>query len=271
MLTDLPAWAQALLLGVVQGLTEFLPVSSSAHLVLLPEMGGGDYLGKGFDVALHAGTLVAVVGYFRAELARLLPALLGAARTGRLDGDPWRLQAVLIVLALVPAGLAGLLLEEHVESFHHVPLIAALLIVFGLLLEAADRWGRQARRASSLRGAEALLIGLAQAVALVPGVSRSGATMTAGLALGLTREEAARFSFLLSVPLIAAAALLKLPEMAGDPLPLGLGMAGAALSGLVSIHFLLRYLRGGGVLPFVAYRVVFGILLLAWWWQAPAP
>lgn len=268
----LPAWLMAVLLGVVQGLTEFLPISSSAHLVLVPELGGAQYWGKGFDVALHFGTLLAVLGYFREDLRELGRAGLALLREGTSGSDPLRRTALYLLVGTLPAGVAGVLFEDVIEArFNAVGSIAAMLVVFALLLGWADRTGRRRRELSSLHLGEVLAIGMAQALALMPGVSRSGITMTAGLFLGLTREQAARFSFLLSIPVIAGAALFKARLLVTDASaaaalaePVLLGMVSAGLTGFFCIHYLLRYLRSGSFFPFVVYRLALGAGLFVW-------
>ena len=249
----------ACVLGLLQGLAEFLPISSSAHLTLAPWLLGWPDPGLTFDVALHAGTLVAIVAYFWRDWLDLLS---GAA--ARPTGPHGRMLG-LIVLASVPGAAAGLLFEKAAEETLRSPvLIAALLIVFGLLLEAADRFGRRARPMDDLTWAGGLIIGAAQALALAPGVSRSGATMTAALALGLTREAAARFSFLLATPIIAGASLLKLRHLHGADLtgPFCAGVAVSALSGLAAVSFLMKRLPVTGVRPYTYYRISAGAAVL---------
>ncbi|MBI3927308.1 MAG: undecaprenyl-diphosphatase UppP [Armatimonadetes bacterium] len=269
----LPEWAQGLILGLLQGFTEFLPVSSSAHLVVLPALGQWTYFGKIFDVALHCGTLAALLVYFRAEVARLLRAFLDLVRHRAVEGDPYRYLVLLLLLGSIPVAVVGWLVEEKVEElFNGIGAIATMLIVFGVALRRAEVRGAHERTLWTLSWREALAVGAAQALAVMPGVSRSGATMTAGLLLGLTREEAARFSFLLSLPAIAGAALLKATRLASDPagtslwVPTLLGMLAAAVSGFLCIHYLLGFLRTGSFLPFVIYRVVLGLGLLLFLW-----
>lgn len=256
--------AVAALLGVLQGLTEFLPVSSTAHLVLVPWMLGLPDPGQVFDVALHLGTLIALLVYFRRDWWDIL------RRPGK--------QLWLIVLACIPAGILGKLFEARVEeltypSAHPVaPLLMAGGLVFaGILLYAADRWGARRRGENSLRSEEALGIGAAQAVALIPGVSRSGATISAGMAFGLTREAAARFSFLLSAPVIAGAVLLKAAHTMRHGLPPGeggafaVGVVTSGIAGYVAIHFLLDYVKRHRLSLFVWYRVAFAVVVMAFW------
>lgn len=269
-MSDLPLWFQAVLLGLVQGLTEFLPVSSSAHLVLLPALGGGQYFGKSFDVALHGGTLVALVSAMPGEVAAFGRALAGLGR-GRLGReDPQQRLALLAMAGALPAALAGFALERRAEElFHGIPVLAGALVAFGLLMAMVDaRAGRSLELARfGLR--EALLMGLAQALALVPGVSRSGATLTAARALGVSRPDAARLSFMFAFPVLGGATLVKAlrgfelpsPDLAG---PLLAGVAAAALSGTWGLGLLRRHLEGGSLAPFAWYRVLLGLALLLW-------
>jgi len=255
-----------LMLALLQGLTEFLPISSSAHLILMPRLLGWPDQGLAFDVAVHVGTLTAVVAYFRHDITRLLLAWLQSCVQRRLSGDA-RL-AWFVLLGTLPAALAGLLLHHLVETWLRSPLVIALATIgFGLLLWAADRFGRQQRSETGLQLVDAVWIGLAQAVALIPGTSRSGITMTAGLALGLTRSAAARFSFLLSVPVIILAGgyeALQLLQQAGPVAwdTLLLGTAVAAVSAYLCIHLFLCLIERIGMLPFVVYRLLLGCVLL---------
>ena len=256
------SYLHAAILGVVQALGEFLPISSSAHLVLLPWLFKWNYQGLEYDVALHWGTLVAVCAYFWKDWLVLIKAgLCGAQSTEKKLF--WA-----IVLATVPGGLIGLLLEHRIEKNLHSPVIIALtLAVFGLLLGLSQRLGRQERQAGELSWREIFLIGCAQALAVVPGVSRSGSTMTAGLLLGLKRDEAARFSFLLMVPIVFGAGALKLRHvhLAQTSGPFWFGILITTLVGLACIKFMLSYLKERGVGAFVAYRVLLAaaVLLMA--------
>jgi undecaprenyl-diphosphatase len=256
----------ALWLALLQGLTEFLPISSSAHLILVPRLFAWEDQGLAFDVAVHVGTLSAVVAYFRHEVVRLLQAWLQSFPRRKLTPDA-RL-AWFVVLGTLPAAIAGLLLHDVIETYLRSPLVIALATIgFGLLLWWSDRYGRQLRSEASLRLGDVLWIGLAQALALIPGTSRSGITMTAGLALGLTRSAAARFSFLLSIPVILMAGgyeTLKLVQQAA-PVAWGsmlLGVLVAAASAYLCIHFFLRLIERTGMLPFVIYRLLLGVVLL---------
>ena len=254
----------AVVLALIQGLTEFLPVSSSAHLALFPRLAGVADQGLAFDVAVHVGTLLAVCGYFRRELAQLM-------RPPRDDPKVPSLRrlAVCVAIGTVPVALAGLLLHDTVETMlRSVTVIAWASIGFGLLLWAADRYGTRRRDEYTLGWRDAALIGCAQALALVPGTSRSGVTMTAALALGLEPRAAARFSFLLSIPVIALAGGYEALRLVRDPAPvdwgiMALAFAVAALSAYACIRVFLGLLERIGFLPFVVYRVVLGLILLA--------
>jgi undecaprenyl-diphosphatase len=247
---------QALILGVVQGITEFLPVSSSAHLALFPWIFGWKDPGLSFDVALHWGTLLALAAYFWRDWARLAAGPWRALIERKLNPDA--VLAGKLALGTVPAGVAGLLLENLAESSLRSPwIIAFQLASVGLLLWFFDRRARSGDESVTPGWPGALAIGFAQALALVPGTSRSGITMLAGLLLGLPRPAAARFSFLLSGPIILAAGLKKLPDIAhGDPRLTVAGLIAAAISGGLSIAFLLRYLSRGSFAPFAIYRLV---------------
>ncbi|MDD5630158.1 MAG: undecaprenyl-diphosphatase UppP [Elusimicrobia bacterium] len=247
------SYLHAAVLGLVQGLGEFLPISSSAHLVLVPWLFKWQYQGLDYDVALHWGTMAAVCVYFWKDWVELLTAGLSKAESVQ------RRLFWAIVLATVPGALAGLLLEKKIESGLHSPLvIASTLAVFGLLLGLSQRLGRQQRRAEDLSLRDIVLIGCAQALAVVPGVSRSGATITAGLLLGLKREEAARFSFLLMVPIVIGAGVMKLRHIGAAAAhgSFWFGILVTTLVGLACIKFLLAYLKDRGVGVFVVYRVL---------------
>jgi undecaprenyl-diphosphatase len=264
---------EALLLGIVQGLTEFLPISSSGHLILVPWAQQYHFLethesfNKTFDVALHAGTLVAVLGYFRAEIVRLLRGLWRSLSARAVTDSDQRL-AWAIVVATIPAVIAGGLGESFIEDHLGEPWqIAILLIVFGLLLGYADR--RPEREHLDEVGArQGLYVGLAQVLALAPGVSRSGITITAGRFLGLDRDSAARFSFLLLAPVTAGAVVFKGYKAISEGLPHGVagpmivGTVAAAISGYLAIAGLLALVRRHSYDVFVVYRVLVGLTVL---------
>ena len=256
----------AIVLALVQGLTEFLPVSSSAHLILLPRLLGWTDQGLAFDVAVHIGTLTAVIAYFRHDVMNLFSAWIQSCVSWQLDANA-RL-AWLVVLGTIPVAVAGLLLHDFIENNLRSPVVIAVATIgFGLILGLADLRGRKIRTETSLRVTDVLWIGLAQALALIPGTSRSGITMTAALALGLTRSAAARFSFLLSVPVILMAGgyeSLQLLQQA-EPVAWGsivLGTVVAGVSAYLSIHFFMQLIEKVGMLPFVIYRLLLGVLLL---------
>ena len=254
------SYLQAIVLGVVQGITEMLPISSSGHLILFPRLFGWDDQGLAFDAALHVGTLLAVLVYFHADLWRMLVAGLASTFRGRHTPDS-RL-AWAIVLGTIPVGVAGMLLKDTIEhAFRNPLLVAGNLALWGVVLWLADRFGARRRGVDQTDLRDGLMIGLAQALALVPGTSRSGITMIAGLALGLTREAAARFSFLLSVPAVMAAGALAVLDLLQAPVapvwgPMGVAVAVSALTGVLSIHLLLRLIQRVGFAPFTIYRLL---------------
>jgi undecaprenyl-diphosphatase len=248
--------AQAAILGVVQGLTEFLPVSSSAHLALFPWVFGWKDPGLAFDVALHWGTLIALAVYFWREWAKLAAGCLRV-----LVEREWNADATLaakLVVGTIPAGIAGYLLEDYADRVLRSPwIIATALAVVGVIMWLVDRRARAGDGNVTPGWAGVVIIGCAQAVALVPGTSRSGITMIAGLLVGLPRPAAARFSFLLSGPIILAAGVKKLPQIVhGDPATTAIGLVCAAISGGLAIAFLLRHLSRGSFAPFAIYRLV---------------
>lgn len=271
-MSDIPLLLQAAILGLLQGLTEFFPISSSAHLVTVPTLLGWPYLGKAFDVALHLGTLIALVVVFKKDIKSVLRSTWAVLSPGKPSSACDRHLVGLFVVACLPVALSGLLLERIVEERFGTPFsVAIMMITWGVLLEAADREGpKLGRGMHALKLPEALVVGLVQALAIFPGVSRSGATITACLYLGLERREAARFSFLLSIPVVCGAALLKLLALLKEPYPaelLGASAVGIAVSSVVGylcLRFLFRHLGNGRFRPFVVYRLVFGLLLLGW-------
>lgn len=257
---------QAIVLGVLQGLAEFLPISSSAHLALTPWIFGWESPGLAFDVALHVGTLAAVLWFFRDQWIVLARAAWRIALTRRVQTEEER-RVIFLIIATIPGGIGGLVLAEYAETVFRSPaLIAATLILMGVILWAVDRYSRHERSLAEMRWTHALLFGLAQVLALVPGVSRSGATMTAGRGMGFHRESAAVFAFLMSMPITAAAAIYEVPKAlaeGGLGVPIAAGVVASALSGWLAISVLLRYVTRHGFGVFAVYRIVLGLGVLA--------
>lgn len=257
---------QIIVLALIQGLTEFLPVSSSAHLLLIPVFTAWDDQGLAFDVALHIGSLAAVILYFRQEIARMWLAWIDSLKHRRLSEDGKLAWAV--ILATIPVGLAGVLFNDFISQTLRSPIVVSLgLIGFGILLGVADWKHRGNKTEYQMSRTDVLWIALAQALALIPGTSRSGITITAALFLGLSREAAARFSFLLSIPVIALAGGyetlgLVSADVEVDWLAILLGAVVAGVSAYLCIHYFLVFIRKIGMQPFVAYRVILGIILL---------
>lgn len=256
---------QAVVLGLIQGLTEFLPISSSAHLSLAPLLLGWHDPGLAFDVALHFGTLVAVLWYFRREWAGLVTAAIGVVSTRRIDTVEKK-RLMFLILATIPGAIGGLLLEENAETGFRAPMLTAVaLIVMGVILWLVDRIAAQDRPLDRMRWLDALFIGIAQVVALIPGVSRSGSTISVSRALKFDRQAAAVFSFLMSMPITAAAVVFKGREVVdnGDVnAPVVAGVLAAAISSWLAIAVLLRYVSKHSYGIFALYRVVLGIFVI---------
>lgn len=276
---------EAIILGLIQGATEFIPVSSSAHLIIVPWLFGWTndavITSLPFDVALHLGTLIAVLAFFASDWVRLIRAWFASIAERKIGNDPDRRLAWFVVIGTIPGAVVGFLAESKIEALFHEPgvpvaraailAIAALLAVMGLLLWLADRMTRHLEGMQELTLTQVLIIGFAQAFAVFPGVSRSGSTITAGLALGLKREMAAKFSFLLSAPIIAGAGLKSLYEIykglhnggiaSSDIILFPVGFLAAAISGYLCIRFLLNYLQKHSVNVFVIYRVAVAVLI----------
>lgn len=263
----------AVLLGVVQGLTEFLPVSSSAHLILARELLGwsvdaSDPLMLAFDVACHVGTLVAVLLFFRADIARMVRAVPSALTAG---AGPDARRVRLVIVGTIPVVVVGLLFAGVIESSTRTPAVAATALFVGaMLLFAIERAGIRGRGEEALTLGGALVVGVAQAAALVPGVSRSGATIAAGMALGLRREVAARFTFLMSIPAIVAAAakegleLRHLPFGAAEATFFAVGMVTSAVVGYVTVKYFIRFLATHRLDVFAWYRIALALVTFAW-------
>jgi len=267
---------QALVMGIVQGLTEFLPVSSSGHLIIVPYLLGWDdpFIDSlVFSVMLHMGTLLALLIYFRADWLRLIPAWVASIRERSLADDPDRRLAWLLLAATIPAVIAGLLLNDLAETtFRSANLVAVTLVIGAAILWLAERLATRSKAIADLGLVGAVGIGVAQAVALVPGISRSGISISAGLYFGLTREAAARFSFLMATPITAGAGLFELRKIvtgdAGVDVsigPLVVGMVAALVAGLLAIAGLLRFLRSNSTTIFVVYRFVLAAVVLVAW------
>ena len=257
---------QAAVLGIIQGLSEFLPISSSAHLALAPWLFGWDDPGLAFDVALHFGTLLAVLWYFRMEWLALIKAAFGILRTGRIE-TPEKRRVIYLIIATIPGAIGGFLLQSRAESAFRSPqLIAIALIVMGIILWIVDKAVDQARILGEMRWIDALLIGLSQVIALIPGVSRSGSTITSGRGLRFDRESSAEFSFLMSMPIIAAAVVLEGPNAlheGGITNELMAGVVASAVSGWLAISILMRYVSRHSYGIFAFYRVALGLAVLA--------
>jgi undecaprenyl-diphosphatase len=264
---------QALIMGIVQGLTEFLPVSSSGHLVIVPHLLGWTdpfITSLAFSVMLHLGTLVALLVYFRADWLVIIPAGVGSLRERSLGTDPNRKLAWLLVVATIPAVIAGPILNDRLEAAVRTAEDVAIALVIGAaILWLADQVGRKVDGIEKVTFPLALVFGLAQSIALVPGISRAGMTISAGLFAGLTREAAARFSFLMATPIIAGAGVFEARKLvtgeAGVPVqagPLVVGMVAALVAGLAAIHLMLRYLRTHSYGIFVVERIVIAALVL---------
>jgi len=258
---------QIIVLSLIQGLTEFLPISSSAHLILVPAFTAWQDQGQAFDVALHIGSLTAVIIYFRQDIAKMLSAWTKSLTTRQQTADSRLAWAVLF--GTIPVGLAGLAFKDYVETdLRGATVIGITSIVFGLLLWYADWVGKRSRDEHAMTWKDVLIIGCAQALALIPGTSRSGITMTAGLMVGLTRSASARFSFLLSIPTIILSGGLKGLELIKSEAPVDVsamitGTILSAITAYLCIHYFLKLLENMGMLPFVVYRVLLGIFILS--------
>lgn len=262
---------QILILAVVQGLTEFLPISSSGHLILSPYLFGFADQGLSLDVAVHLGSLFAVMAYFRQDIASIIVGWTQSVLPGGQSNEESRLGWA-IIIGTLPVVIVGLLIKEIVESHFRAPwVIGAATVIFGLLLWWADVSARRQRDTRSISLRDALIIGAAQILALIPGTSRSGITMTAGLMIGLTREAASRFSFLLAIPTILASSLLVTLDLIEQPQTpdwngLLIGVVASAIAAYLCIHLFLKFIERIGMLPFVIYRMALGALIFYLIW-----
>ncbi len=257
---------QQLIIAIVQGITEFLPISSSGHLILIPKLTDFPDQGPLIDVAVHVGSLLAIILYFRKDVMGLAR---GGFATVGLGSDPEQRRLFLFVLAgTIPAVLAGLYLKlgGYLEGFRSTDLVATNLIIFGILLGIADRVGRETKTYEDLSLRDAIIVGIAQAMALIPGTSRSGATMTAARFLGYDRVESARFSFLLAIPAVAGAGLIAALDLAEASSQMQLDALGAGImtffAALATMMFLMNFLKKASMMVFVVYRVILGAALL---------
>ena len=279
------SWIEAIILGITQGLTEFLPISSSGHLIIVPWLFGWETPGLAFDAALHLGTLIAVFVYFWRDIVAMIKAIPIVLRkrttllNPAVDEDEQTFYArlgLLIVIGSIPGGIIGLLAQSRIDNLFHsdsnesraIVVIAILLALFAILLWLADRFSKEIRPLKSIRVPDAVTVGVAQAFALMPGVSRSGVTLTAGLFRDFTRADAARFSFLLGIPLVSVAGLTGVVDLIQSDLTgaqmgrVVAGMVASGISGFLAIGFLLRYLKTSSTTVFVVYRILASIVLI---------
>lgn len=260
-------WLQAVVLGIIQGLTEFLPISSSAHLRISAALLGWDDPGAAFTAVTQLGTETAVIIYFRRDIARIFAAWWRSLMRPDLRSDPDARMGWLVILGSLPIGILGLLFETQIDTaFRDLRLTALTLIVFGVLLGIADRVGANRRRLDELTVRHGIIYGLAQALALIPGVSRSGGTITAGMLLGYRREAATRYAFLLAVPAVFASGLYKLTDIGENGASWGPTLVATLVAfgiGFAVIAWLMRFISTRSYMPFVAYRLVLGVSLLA--------
>ncbi len=261
-------WLHSIVLGLVQGITEFLPISSSAHLILVPILFGWQDQGLMFDIAANTGTLFAVILYFWHDVNRLVRGFFRSLRPGGLTNNPEGQLAWALGWATIPIGLAGLTFKSHIETLARDPLvIGTTAITFGLLLGLADHLGKRCKDLDHLTWRHAVLIGIAQMFALIPGTSRSGVTISAALFAGFTREASARFAFLMAIPVGVLAGGLELLELIrltpsfSEWLFMGVGMAVSGISGYLIIHWLMAWVRHQSLLPFAMYRIILGLII----------
>jgi undecaprenyl-diphosphatase len=267
---------ESIILGIVQGISEFLPISSSAHIIIVPWFFGWGEPGLMFNVAVHMGTLLAVLLFFRTDILAMAMALPKGIATGKPLADPMSRMALIILVGSIPAGLIGFTLGGQIEDMFHtggngrlaLTIIALMLIVVGLLMLLVERRLPQHREFERITWRDGIVIGIAQAVALIPGTSRSGSTITAGMILGLRKEVAARFSFLLGVPAVTGAGVLEAMNLAerglsaDERLPFIFGAGASLVVGYISIAFLLKFLQSNSVIVFTVYRCGLGVVML---------
>ncbi len=260
------SWFEAIVLGLVQGLTEFLPISSSAHLRIIAALAGWHDPGAAFTAVTQIGTETAVILYFRRDIGRIISTWVRSLRRPELRSHLDARMGWLVIVGTIPIGVLGVTLKETIEGpFRDLRLIAATLIVLGIILGVADRFATQRLKLDDLSVRDGLLFGLAQSMALIPGVSRSGATITGGLLLGYTREAAARYSFLLAIPAVLASGFFELSGIGGSHVSWGPTIVAtliAFLVGYAAIAWFLRYISTRSFAPFVIYRIALGVLIL---------
>ncbi|MBF0212416.1 MAG: undecaprenyl-diphosphate phosphatase [Magnetococcales bacterium] len=261
-------WLHSIVLGIVQGITEFLPISSSAHLILVPRLLGWPDQGLMFDIAANTGSLIAVLVYFRKDVVHLTQGFVRTLRPGGFVNNPEGYMAWALGWATIPIGLAGLFFKHHIETLARDPaVIGTTSIFFGVLLWVADRRGIRSRGLDSLTWKDAVLIGVAQMFALIPGTSRSGVTMTAALFSGFTREAAARFAFLMAIPVGVLAAGLEFRDLfllspsLSEWLFMGVGLVVSGISAFAVIYWLMAWLRHQSLVPFAVYRIILGVFI----------
>jgi len=262
---------KAIILGIIQGLTEFLPISSSAHLVIFPKILNWPYWGKTFDTFLHFGTFLALIIYFWKDLIKIIKGFFNSIKDKNLSGDFYKKLPYLLIITAIPGALFGFFFEDFLEEkMSQLLPIGIMLIIFSIILWVADYFGKKTKEIKEVSWLESIIIGISQALALMPGVSRSGITMTAGLFMNFKRKTAAEFSFLASIPIVGGAAIYKIISTIKegiDPHMMGIilvGLIASFLSGYFAIKFLLKYLEKGSFLIFVVYRILLGIFLLVW-------
>jgi undecaprenyl-diphosphatase len=262
---------QAIILAIVQGLTEFLPVSSTAHLAIIPQLFHWQDPGLAFDIALHVGTLAAILIFFFRDWVKIVLTGIGVPFAKGPEDENSRVMLLYLILGTIPVGLAGMLFKKQAEGpWRNLVVMGVMLIAVGILMYFGDRYGKEKRGLNQMTWADAMWIGLSQALAVVPGTSRSGITITTGRFRHLSREAAARFSFLLSTPAIAAAAgkdFLDLRKEGGVPagmmLPYVVGIVVSGIVGIIVIAFFLKYLKNNTLALFIWYRIIFGIIIVA--------